>query len=89
MDGVFMKKLIKILLCLALLISVVFFADIYRDKKALQENLVRLHVVANSDSATAEVALSGMKPVEAGGYIKVFIWKDDNLSPQTNVTYVK
>lgn len=50
MDGVFMKKIIKITLCIAFVASVVLLADIWLDKKALQENLIRLHVVANSDS---------------------------------------
>ena len=50
MDGVFMKKIIKISVCLFLFVSAMFVADAWQDKKALQENLIRLHVVANSDS---------------------------------------
>ena len=50
MDGVFMKKIIKILICLGLLVSVLWATDVWKDKKSLQENLIRLHVVANSDS---------------------------------------
>lgn len=50
MDGVFMKKIIKISLCLVALATVLWMADIWQDKKDLQENLIRLHVVANSDS---------------------------------------
>ena len=50
MDGVFMKKLIKITICLLLIHSTVVIADLWQDKKSLQENLIRLHVVANSDS---------------------------------------
>ena len=50
MDGVFMKKLIKITVCLLLIISAVMVADLWQDKIALQKNLIRLHVVANSDS---------------------------------------
>ncbi len=50
MDGVFMKKIIKILVTLVLLISAVWLADVWQDKKALQENVIRLHVVGNSDS---------------------------------------
>jgi len=50
MDGVFMKKLNKISVCLFLLTSILYVADVWKDKKALQENLIRLHVVANSDS---------------------------------------
>ena len=45
-----MKKIIKILVSTFLLVSVIAIADIYCDKKALQENIIRLHVVANSDS---------------------------------------
>ena len=55
MDGVFMKKFIKITICLALAVSAVMLADIWRDKKALQENLIRLHVVANSDSQEDQI----------------------------------
>ena len=50
MDGVFMKKIIKIAICLFLLISAVYLGDAWQDKKALQENLIRLHIVADSDS---------------------------------------
>ena len=50
MDGVFMKKIIKISVCLLLFMFVLFLADVWQDKNALQENLIRLHVVANSDS---------------------------------------
>ena len=50
MDGVFMKKIIKISVCLLLVVSAVLVADVWQDKKALQKNLIRLHVVANSDS---------------------------------------
>ena len=50
MDGVFMKKFIKILACLVLLASAIWMADVWQDKKALQKNLIRLHVVANSDT---------------------------------------
>ena len=49
MDGVFMKKLIKISICLFVLASLLYLRDVWQDKKALQENLIRLHVVANSD----------------------------------------
>lgn len=50
MDGVFMKKIIKISVCLGLLVSAIWVADVWQDKMLLQENLIRLHVVANSDS---------------------------------------
>lgn len=49
MDGVFMRKTIKIFTCLILVIFGLYMADVWQDKKALQENLIRLHVVANSD----------------------------------------
>jgi len=45
-----MKRFIKILACMILLLSTVWMADVWQDKKALQENLIRLHVVANSDT---------------------------------------
>ncbi len=50
MDGVFMRKMIK-LVALALLICFGMECwNLYRDKKALGDNLIRLHVVAASDS---------------------------------------
>lgn len=45
-----MKKFIKFFACLVLLVSTVWMADVWQDKKVLQENLIRLHVVANSDT---------------------------------------
>lgn len=73
----------------ALVKASVLIAQYSPNGNLVSANFGTKEIPANSDSITAEVALSGMKPVEAGGYIKVFIWKDDNLSPQTNVTYVK
>lgn len=45
-----MNKYIKILVSACLLLFAIGIADVYMDKKALQDNLIRLHVVANSDS---------------------------------------
>ena len=50
MDGVFMKKLIKLILFGVLICSLLGFGDLLKDKNLLQDNLIRLHVVANSDS---------------------------------------
>ena len=45
-----MKKLLKFV-CILLALYVVFWCGmLYADRKALNENLIRLHVVANSDS---------------------------------------
>ena len=51
MDGVFMKKLIKLVIFGVLICSLLGITDLWKDKKLLQDNLIRLHVVANSDSA--------------------------------------
>ena len=50
MDGVFMKRTIKIVMCLLMLVSILYVYDVWQDKMALQQNLIRLHVVANSNS---------------------------------------
>lgn len=49
MDGVFMKKLIKLLLCLLLVVTTVSVYDLWQDHQTLKQDLIRLHVVANSD----------------------------------------
>ncbi len=49
-DGVFMKKTVKIILLGVLICSVFGFVNLIRDKQMLKNNLVRLHVVANSDT---------------------------------------
>ena len=51
MDGVFMKKIIKLIIFLLLISTVLEIGGLWQDKQNLKENLVRLHVVANSDSA--------------------------------------
>ena len=51
MDGVFMKKLFKLTICLALILAILGFVDLWRDKQTLKEDILRLHVVGNSDSA--------------------------------------
>lgn len=50
MDGVFMKKLIKLVLCLVVLLGILGVSDLWREKTTLKESLIRLHVVGNSDS---------------------------------------
>ena len=50
MDGVFMKKIFKLICILALLATVLWAGSVFHDKQSLQEDLIRLHVVANSDS---------------------------------------
>ena len=37
-------------LCLIFIVSALYVHDVWQDKKALQQNLIRLHVVANSNS---------------------------------------
>lgn len=50
MDGVFMRKIIK-LVALVLLVSFALECwSLYRDKQSLGEDLIRLHVVAASDA---------------------------------------
>jgi len=50
MDGVFMRKLMKFLLAAQLLVCLVLVGMLIADKQALRENLIRLHVVADSDA---------------------------------------
>ena len=51
MDGVFMSKITKLVGTLLLLITVFWLGGIAKDKQMLSKNLIRLHVVADSDSA--------------------------------------
>lgn len=51
MDGVFMKKICKRLLFLVVLVSCFYTGALLADKQTLREELIRLHVVAASDSA--------------------------------------
>jgi stage II sporulation protein R len=51
MDGVFMKKIICCIGILLLVNLLMVSAGIFRDKAILRDDLIRLHVVANSDSA--------------------------------------
>lgn len=44
-----MKKIIKIMVCILLIIAVVGILDIWHDHRSVQKNVIRLHVVANSD----------------------------------------
>ena len=50
MDGVFMRKRIVLFTVLLLLALTVTAAALQREQQALSEKLIRLHVVANSDS---------------------------------------
>ncbi len=50
MDGVFMFKLLKLLLVGALILGAYKLGTTVRDSQVLQDEIIRLHVVANSDS---------------------------------------
>ena len=50
MDGVFMFKVIKLLICVVLVFGIMSIMNLYQDRQTLKENLLRLHIVANSDS---------------------------------------
>ena len=50
MDGVFMKKIFRLIICLILVFSVLGVLDLWQDRQTLKNNLIRLHVVANSNS---------------------------------------
>ena len=50
MDGVFMKKLLIFALILGAITVLIIGGSLISDKETLQENILRLHVVANSDA---------------------------------------
>ena len=50
MGGVFMKKTVKILCLLMALCFGIFFASVVLDKRQLSNSVIRMHVVADSDS---------------------------------------
>ena len=50
MDGVFMKKLLKIAVFALAVYGAFWCGSVLSDRIALNENLIRLHVVADSDS---------------------------------------
>ncbi len=56
MDGVFMRKIIKLLAVLAILALLLDFAGLAVDKHTLRQSLIRLHVVAASDSREDQAA---------------------------------
>ncbi|MBO5324446.1 MAG: stage II sporulation protein R [Oscillospiraceae bacterium] len=45
-----MRKIAKLLLTSLLLLAILWAVDVYHDRQTLSNNLIRLHVVANSDS---------------------------------------
>ena len=51
MDGVFMKKITKLILTCLLLVTAFWLGTVASDKAILSQDLIRLHVVADSDSA--------------------------------------
>ena len=50
MDGVFMRKLIKLMALVTFLVLLLEYIGIAKDRKLLSDGLIRLHVVAASDS---------------------------------------
>ena len=59
MDGVFMRKIIKISVSFLLVLALFELYGAYKDKQFLTDNIVRLHVVANSDSASDQAIKLG------------------------------
>ena len=51
MDGVFMKKTAKLLGSAVLVLTMIILGATLADKQFLRENIVRMHIRANSDSA--------------------------------------
>lgn len=51
MDGVFMRKIAKLIGTLLLLFAAFYLGTVANDKQVLSDSLIRLHVVADSDSA--------------------------------------
>lgn len=49
MDGVFMWKLFKFAVAILLVIGAVYSYSIYRDRETLNDQIIRLHVVADTD----------------------------------------
>lgn len=50
MDGVFMKKIAKLMVLCLLLACAMWFGSVWADRAALHDGLIRLHVVAESDA---------------------------------------
>lgn len=50
MDGVFMLKFLRVAGAFAVIAAVIWFCGVFQDRQTLSEQIVRLHVVANSDS---------------------------------------
>ena len=50
MGGVFLKRLIQFVLFCCFLCGLVWFGSVLADRKKLNEDVIRFHVVANSDS---------------------------------------
>ena len=50
MDGVFMLQFLKGIICLALVVSVIWMVTVFVDRQELDDAVIRLHVVADSDS---------------------------------------
>ncbi|MBR4972614.1 MAG: stage II sporulation protein R, partial [Oscillospiraceae bacterium] len=89
MDGVFMRKMIRIGTFVMAVVLILQFVDLLSDKQTLRNSLVRLHVVASSDSredqavklqvrdavvAYVEDAMQNVKTVE-----EAKAWLQDNL----------
>ena len=51
-----MRKIAKLLLTFLLLLAVIWAVDVIRDRQTLSNELIRLHVVANSDSEEDQTA---------------------------------
>lgn len=49
MDGVFMWKLLKSAIALLLVIGAVYTYSVYKDRETLNDQIIRLHVVADTD----------------------------------------
>lgn len=89
MDGVFMFKLLKKMVSLALVLGVVYAFFVFKDRQMLNDQIVRLHVVADSDDpedqavklAVRDAVLEQMESLQAGAISKEEVMQllQDNL----------
>ena len=83
MDGVFMTKFVKGLTCLVLLAAVFYLITVVSDRRELHESVIRLHVVADSDSAADQAVKLKVRDAVLTAMEEVLTGEEDKDQAET------
>lgn len=78
-----MRKILKGLVCLSLLLAVFYIASVVADRKELTDTVIRLHVVADSDSEADQAVKLKVRDAVLAAMEGVLIEAEDKIQAES------